>query len=177
MGEMKGRESGGGEERRDGMVEDGEENKKEEKKRKREKKKENAERKKEKKKERAGKEKEKKREKKKEQEYGKKEFAVQGGDTLLTYLTANNIKISSSCAGKASCGYCKVQVPDGGGQILPTEEIWMSRQEKLNNMRLACQVKIKNDITIEIPDFLTVVHQMVLSKNFDANKKWLVKIR
>lgn len=105
-----------------------------------------------------------------------KEITVEGGITLLTALNDNGFNVSNSCGGKGSCGYCKVQVPEGGGHILPTEEIWMSRQEKLNNMRLACQVKIKNDITIEIPDFLTVVHQMVLSKNFDANKKWLVKI-
>ncbi len=106
-----------------------------------------------------------------------KEIIVDGGINLLTALNDNGFDVSNSCGGKGSCGYCKVQVPAGGGHILPTEEIWMSRQEKLNNMRLACQVKIKNDITIEIPDFLTVVHQMVLSKNFDANKKWLVKIR
>jgi Na+-transporting NADH:ubiquinone oxidoreductase subunit F len=106
-----------------------------------------------------------------------KEINVDGGINLLTALNDNGFNVSNSCGGKGSCGYCKVQVPEGGGQILPTEEIWMSRQEKLNNMRLACQVKIKNDITIEIPDFLTVVHQMVLSQNFDANKKWLVKIR
>ena len=106
-----------------------------------------------------------------------KEITVDGGINLLTALNDNGFDVSNSCGGKGSCGYCKVQVPEGGGHILPTEEIWMSRQEKLNNMRLACQVKIKNDITIEIPDFLTVVHQMVLSKNFDANRKWLVKIR
>ena len=106
-----------------------------------------------------------------------KEIVVDGGINLLTALNDNGFDVSNSCGGKGSCGYCKVQVPEGGGHILPTEEIWMSRQEKLDNMRLACQVKIKNDITIEIPDFLTVVHQMVLSKNFDANKKWLVKIR
>ena len=106
-----------------------------------------------------------------------KEIIVDGGINLLTALNDNGFNVSNSCGGKGSCGYCKVQVPEGGRHILPTEEIWMSRQEKLDNMRLACQVKIKNDITIEIPDFLTVVHQMVLSKNFDANKKWLVKIR
>ncbi len=105
-----------------------------------------------------------------------KEITVDGGINLLTALNDNGFNVSNSCGGKGSCGYCKVQVPEGGGLILPTEEIWMNRQEKLNNMRLACQVKVKNDITIEIPDFLTVVHQMVINKNFDANKKWLVKI-
>ncbi|MCD6396302.1 MAG: 2Fe-2S iron-sulfur cluster binding domain-containing protein [Spirochaetaceae bacterium] len=106
-----------------------------------------------------------------------KEFTIDGGISLLNALNENGFEVSNSCGGKGSCGYCKVQVPIGGGLILPTEEIWMSRQEKLNDMRLACQVKVKNDITIKIPDFLTVVHQMVLNKNFDANKKWFVKIQ
>ena len=105
------------------------------------------------------------------------EFTVDGGINLLTALNDEGYNISNSCGGKGSCGYCKVQVPEGGGQILPTEEIFMTRQEKMDNMRLACQCKIKNDVRIEIPNFLTVVHQMVLSNNFDANKKWLVKIR
>ena len=65
-----------------------------------------------------------------------KEITVDGGINLLTALNDNGFNVSNSCGGKGSCGYCKVQVPEGGGQILPTEEIWMSRQEKLNNMRL-----------------------------------------
>ena len=56
------------------------------------------------------------------QEDEAKEFTVQGGSYLLTNLTENKIKITSSCAGKASCGYCKVWLK-GGGPILPTEEI------------------------------------------------------
>ena len=101
---------------------------------------------------------------------------VQGGDTLLTYLTANNIKISSSCAGKASCGYCKVRVLKGGGQILPTEEIFMSREEKQNNMRLACQVKVRNDIDIYIPDFIEIIMAMVKNKTFKTNRRWRITI-
>lgn len=106
----------------------------------------------------------------------KKEFTVEGGANLLTYLIENNIEISSSCGGKGSCGYCKVQVKDGGGPILPTEEIFMSRQEKANNMRLACQVKVKNDIEIAVPDYLTIVREMVVNKKFDPNKRWLVTV-
>ena len=105
------------------------------------------------------------------------EFKVQGGATLLSYLTEKGIDISSSCGGKGSCGYCKCKVMEGGGQILPTEEIYMSRQEKLDNIRLACQVKVKNDIKIFIPDFLTIVRAMVLNKKFDANKRWRVTIK
>ncbi|MEW5814928.1 MAG: 2Fe-2S iron-sulfur cluster-binding protein [Spirochaetota bacterium] len=106
-----------------------------------------------------------------------KEFSIQGGGNLLSALIDNSIKISSSCGGKGSCGYCKVRVVKGGGQILPTEEIYMSRQEKYENMRLACQVKVKNDIEIIIPDYLTIVRQMVLHKKFDPNKRWLVKVQ
>ena len=106
----------------------------------------------------------------------KKEFEVQGGSPLLGCLTQNGVGISSSCGGRGTCGYCKVRVAGGGGQILPTEELFMSRQEKAEGMRLACQVKVKNDIAISIPDYLTVVRQMALNKKFDPNKRWKVTI-
>lgn len=104
-------------------------------------------------------------------------FEVEGGDNLLTYLTEKGIEINSSCGGKGSCGYCKCRVTSGGGTILPTEELYMSRQEKAEGMRLACQVKVKEDLQISIPDYLTVIRQMVLSKKFDPNKRWLVTIK
>jgi NADH:ubiquinone oxidoreductase subunit E/ferredoxin len=105
------------------------------------------------------------------QEDEDKEFVVQGGSYLLTNLTENKIKITSSCAGKASCGYCKVRLM-GGGAILPTEEIFMSREEKLTGMRLACQVKVKEDLDIYIPDFLTTVKSIVQNKTFDPKLRW-----
>jgi NADH-quinone oxidoreductase subunit E len=100
-----------------------------------------------------------------------KEFMVQGGSFLLTDLTSNGTKITSSCAGKASCGYCKVWLK-GGGPILPTEEIFMSREEKLTGMRLACQVKVKEDLDIYIPDFLTTVKSIVKNKTYDHKLRW-----
>jgi NADH:ubiquinone oxidoreductase subunit E/ferredoxin len=105
------------------------------------------------------------------QEDEAKEFIVQGGSYLLTNLTENNIKITSSCAGKASCGYCKLWLK-GGGPILPTEEIFMSREEKLTGMRLACQVKVKEDLEIYIPDFLTTVRSIVKNKTYDPKLRW-----
>lgn len=107
----------------------------------------------------------------------RREFAVQGGGNLLTALTANQVRVSSSCGGRGSCGYCKIRLAAGGGQILPTEEIYMSRQEKADGMRLACQVKVKGDLEISIPDFLMVVRQMAAGKKFDARKRWLVTVR
>ncbi len=106
----------------------------------------------------------------------KQEFDVQGGNNLLSYLIDHNIDISSSCGGKGSCGYCKVKVAAGGGQILPTEEIFMSRQEKQEGMRLACQLKVKNDVEISIPDYLTIVRQMAVNNKFDTKKRWRVII-
>lgn len=106
------------------------------------------------------------------QEDEEKEFTVQGGGYLLSNLTDNNIKITSSCAGKASCGYCKVRLLKGGGAILPTEEIFMSRTEKHSGMRLACQVKVKEDMDIYIPDFLTTVKSIVKNKTYDTKLRW-----
>ena len=100
------------------------------------------------------------------------EFTVQGGNYLLTDLTENNIKVTSSCGGKATCGYCKVKLLSGGGPILPTEEIFMSREEKLTGMRLACQVKVRDDLELYIPDFLTTVKGIIKNKTFDPKLRW-----
>jgi len=101
-----------------------------------------------------------------------KKFIVEGGDHLLSYLIQHNINLSSSCGGKGSCGYCKVQVASGGGEILPTEEIFMSRKEKEENMRLACQVKVKTEMEVKIVDYLTIVRQIVVNNKFDPKKRW-----
>ena len=111
-----------------------------------------------------------------EKEGKKDEFVVEGGSNLLSYMIENKIDISSSCGGRGTCGYCKVRVTKGGGPILPTEEIFMSRQEKLDNMRLACQVKVKEDIEIVVPEFLDQVREMVKNKKFDPNKRWRVTV-
>lgn len=75
---------------------------------------------------------------------------IQGGDTLLNYFASKKIFIPSACGGKATCGYCKVEVLSGGGHILPTEEVFIPRQDRLKGLRLACQVKVKNDIEVLI---------------------------
>ena len=74
------------------------------------------------------------------------------GTTLLAALTQNNILLPSACGGKGSCGVCKCKVTGGGRDILPTELAHLSRNEKLDNIRLACQLKVKEDMKIRIPD-------------------------
>ncbi len=106
------------------------------------------------------------------QEDDEREFSVEGGSYLLSNLTENGIDIASSCAGKASCGYCKVRLLSGGGPILPTEEIFMSREEKHSGMRLACQVKVKEDLEVYIPDLLTTVRDIVKNKTYDTKLRW-----
>ncbi|MDP2938911.1 MAG: FAD-binding oxidoreductase [Candidatus Omnitrophota bacterium] len=81
-------------------------------------------------------------------------LTVQGGNTLLNYFADNKIFIPSACGGKATCGYCKIEVLSGGGNILPTEEVFIPRKEKLKGIRLACQVKVKNDIEVLIDENL-----------------------
>jgi len=81
-----------------------------------------------------------------------KEFQVQPGSTVLTTLSNQSIFLPSACGGGGTCGLCKCQIFEGGGSILPTETGFFTRKEQQNNWRLGCQVKIRNDMTIKIPE-------------------------
>lgn len=85
---------------------------------------------------------------------GDKEYDIDGGNTLLSSLVDQKIFIPSACGGKGSCGYCKCKVIDGAGPVLATEKPWLSEEELNSNVRLSCQVKVKNDMKIEIPEEL-----------------------
>jgi len=80
-----------------------------------------------------------------------KELQVHAGGSLLGVLAENNIFIPSACGGKGSCGVCRVKVKEGGGAMLPTELGWINRGEAREGVRLSCQVKVKNDMKIEVP--------------------------
>jgi Na+-transporting NADH:ubiquinone oxidoreductase subunit F len=86
-------------------------------------------------------------------------FDVEGGGTLLAALYENKIFIPSACGGKGSCGYCKVTVRGGGGPLLPTETPFMSRPEVRGGVRLACQVKVKENLEILLPEDLLNVKE------------------
>jgi Na+-transporting NADH:ubiquinone oxidoreductase subunit F len=83
---------------------------------------------------------------------GKRKVTVKGGSSLLTALAEENIFVPSACGGRGSCGACKCKVIEGGGPVLPTEKPFFSAKELSENNRLACQVKVKNNIRIEIPE-------------------------
>lgn len=82
-----------------------------------------------------------------------------GGCTLLSALYENKIFIPSACGGKGSCGYCKVTVTSGGGPLLPTETPYLTRAEQRNGVRLACQVKVKQNLEISLPEDLLNVKE------------------
>lgn len=86
-------------------------------------------------------------------------ITVDGGDSLLSTLRNQKIFIPSACGGKGSCGYCKVKVLDGGGPVLATELPWLTKEEVADHVRLSCQLKVKQDINIEIPEELFNVRE------------------
>ena len=83
---------------------------------------------------------------------GKKDLEVETGSSLLATLSNNGVHLPSACGGKGSCGQCKVRVPEGGGNILPTETVHFSRKEQQAHWRLGCQVKVKEDMKIAVDD-------------------------
>ncbi len=88
---------------------------------------------------------------------GERKLTVGAGSTLLTTLSQEGIFLPSACGGGGSCGMCKVQVLEGGGEILPTETNFFTRREQQEKWRLGCQVKVKEDMKLHIePEVLGV---------------------
>ena len=77
---------------------------------------------------------------------------ISGNPSLLSALSQKDIFLPSACGGSGSCGMCKCEVIEGGGSILPTELAHLSRKDKLANKRLSCQLKVKNNLEIKIPE-------------------------
>jgi len=84
-------------------------------------------------------------------------FTIEGGCTLLEALYEQRIFIPSACGGQGTCGFCKVQILDGGGPVLPTELPFLTRHEIDEHTRLACQVKVKEPLRVHVrEDYLNV---------------------
>jgi Na+-transporting NADH:ubiquinone oxidoreductase subunit F len=81
-----------------------------------------------------------------------KTIEVDAGSTLLSTLGNNKIFLPSACGGGGTCAMCKCQVLEGGGEILPTEEPYFSRKQVQEKWRLGCQVKVKQDLKIHVPE-------------------------
>ena len=112
---------------------------------------------------------------------GSKELEVAPGSSLLSTLAAEKIFLPSACGGKGSCGQCKCRVTEGGGTILPTEVGFFNKKQITYNWRLGCQVKVKENMSIEVPESALSVKKWeceVISNNNVATfiKEFCVKI-
>ena len=112
---------------------------------------------------------------------GTKTLEVDTGASLLSTLTSNGVMLSSACGGKGSCGQCRVQVKKGGGEILPTEKVHFTRKEQQDNWRLGCQVKVKDDLDIQVAESVLSVKEYectVVSNNLVSSfiKEFIVAL-
>ncbi|MBR1475003.1 MAG: NADH:ubiquinone reductase (Na(+)-transporting) subunit F, partial [Muribaculaceae bacterium] len=112
---------------------------------------------------------------------GTKELEVDTGASLLSTLQSQGVMLSSACGGKGSCGQCKVQVVEGGGEILPTETVHFSRKEQQDHWRLGCQVRVKDNLQIQVPDSVLSVKEYectVVSNNLVSSfiKEFIVAL-
>ena len=103
------------------------------------------------------------------------------GGTLLNTLQNQGVFLSSACGGGGSCGQCRCRVVEGGGEILPTEKGFFSRKEQKDHWRLSCQTKVKEDLSIVIPEEVFGVKEWeceVLSNKNDSTfiKEFVVKL-
>lgn len=81
-----------------------------------------------------------------------RDLVVSPGSNLLTTLSGNGIFLPSACGGGGTCGMCRCQIMEGGGSILPTETGFFTRKEQHDHWRLGCQVKIREPLTIKVPE-------------------------
>ncbi len=112
---------------------------------------------------------------------GEHEIMAEPGNTLLTTLSNNKIFLPSACGGGGTCAMCRCQVLEGGGSILPTETNFFTRKEQNDNWRLACQVKVKDNLKIKVPQEVLGVKkwecEVVSNKNVATFiKEFVVKL-
>ena len=107
-----------------------------------------------------------------------KKLEVPAGGTLLSTLVNQQIYLPSACGGKGTCAQCRCQVLEGGGEILPTETGHFSRKEIKEHWRLGCQVKVKNDLSIKIPESILSIKkwecEVISNKNVATFIKELI---
>ena len=113
--------------------------------------------------------------------HGEIEFDGRPGNTLLDNLQSQKIFLPSACGGKGSCGMCRCQVEEGAGTILPTETGFFSRKQQNEHWRLACQIKVKEDISLELEPAVLGIKKWectVVSNNNVATfiKEFVVKL-
>ncbi|MDD9338731.1 MAG: NADH:ubiquinone reductase (Na(+)-transporting) subunit F [Providencia heimbachae] len=104
-----------------------------------------------------------------------KSFDAPAGDKLLGMLANQGIFVSSACGGGGSCGQCRVKIKEGGGDILPTELTHINKREAKEGCRLACQVNVKQDLKIELPEEIFGVKKWECEVISNDNKATFIK--
>lgn len=104
-----------------------------------------------------------------------KQIRTPAGDKLLNTLSGNGIFISSACGGGGSCGQCRVTVKEGGGDILPTELSHITKREAKEGCRLACQVAVRQNMKIELPEEIFGVKKWQCEVISNDNKATFIK--
>lgn len=108
-------------------------------------------------------------------EDAEKSFVAPAGDKLLNMLSNHGIFVSSACGGGGSCGQCRVKIKEGGGDILPTELSHISKREAKEGCRLACQVSVKQNLKIELPEEIFGVKKWECEVISNDNKATFIK--
>ncbi|HEJ9081539.1 TPA: NADH:ubiquinone reductase (Na(+)-transporting) subunit F [Serratia marcescens] len=104
-----------------------------------------------------------------------KSFHAPAGDKLLNMLSSQGIFVSSACGGGGSCGQCRVVIKEGGGDILPTELSHINKREAKEGCRLACQVNVKQNLKIELPEEIFGVKKWECEVISNDNKATFIK--
>ncbi|HDL7646014.1 TPA: NADH:ubiquinone reductase (Na(+)-transporting) subunit F [Yersinia enterocolitica] len=104
-----------------------------------------------------------------------KSFTAPAGNKLLNMLSSHGIFVSSACGGGGSCGQCRVTIKEGGGDILPTELSHISKREAKEGCRLACQVSVKQNLKIELPEEIFGVKKWECEVISNDNKATFIK--
>ena len=112
---------------------------------------------------------------------GDKELTVEQGNNVMATLNENGIFLPSACGGKASCGQCKLQVLEGGGEILDSERTHFSRKDVKDHWRLGCQCKVKGDLKVKVPESVLGVKEwectVISNKNVSSFiKEFIVEL-
>ena len=110
-----------------------------------------------------------------------KALEVESGSTLLSTLASEGILLPSACGGQGTCGVCRCKVHEGGGDLLPTETTFITRKLAGEGYRLSCQVKVREDMRIEVPEEVFSIKKWeceVVSNNNVATyiKEFVVKL-
>jgi len=100
---------------------------------------------------------------------------VEAGGNLLFTLADQGIYLPSACGGQGTCGQCKCQVLEGGGDVLPTEESHLTRREIKEHYRLACQIKVKQDMKIHIPEEIFNIQKFECTVRSNKNVATFIK--